>query len=132
MRAFPGKYLSVTTYRRDGTPVATPVWFVEEEGRLLVDTAADSYKVERIRRNPSVLIAPCTPMGRLRGEQVDGRAEIVGADALGHMRRLMRRKYRIESIFLLPPYHAYLALKRRGAPAGESVVVAITPGQPQP
>ena len=29
----PGKYLSLTTYRRDGTPVSTPVWFLEEDGR---------------------------------------------------------------------------------------------------
>ena len=127
MRAFRGKYLSVTSFRRDGTPVATLVWFVEEGGRLLVDTPADSYKVKRIRHNPSVRVALCTPMGRVRGEPVCGRAEILGSDALGHVRALMRRKYRLESIFLLPPYHAYLALKRRGAPAGESVVVAITP-----
>jgi hypothetical protein len=38
--SIPGKYLSLTTYRRDGTPVSTPVWFVEEEGRLFVTTAA--------------------------------------------------------------------------------------------
>ena len=46
----PGKYLSLTTYRRDGTPVSTPVWFVEEDGRLFVTTAADSYKAKRLRR----------------------------------------------------------------------------------
>jgi PPOX class probable F420-dependent enzyme len=37
-----GKYLSLTTYRRDGTPVSTPLWFVEDDGRLVVITAADS------------------------------------------------------------------------------------------
>jgi hypothetical protein len=55
--AFPGKYLSLTSFRRDGTGVATPVWFVEADGRLLVETDAGSYdagsyKVRRIRRDP--------------------------------------------------------------------------------
>jgi PPOX class probable F420-dependent enzyme len=58
--AFPGKYLSLTSFRRDGTGVATPVWFVEAGGRLLVETDAGSYKVRRIRRDPQVTIAPCT------------------------------------------------------------------------
>ena len=47
---FRGKYLSVISYKRDGTSVATPVWFVEEDGRLLVGTGAASGKVKRIRR----------------------------------------------------------------------------------
>jgi hypothetical protein len=49
--AFPGKYLSITSFRRDGTGKATPVWFVQEDGCLLVETDAGSYKVRRIRRN---------------------------------------------------------------------------------
>jgi general stress protein 26 len=58
-----GKYLSLTTYRRDGTPVSTPVWFVEEDGRLFVTTTADSYKAKRLRRNPAAMVAPCTARG---------------------------------------------------------------------
>ena len=54
----PGKYLSLTTYRRDGSPVATPVWFVEDEGRLFAITAADSYKAKRLRRSPAAMVAP--------------------------------------------------------------------------
>ncbi len=45
-----GKYLSLTSYRRDGTGVATPVWFVEEGGRILVKTDLDSYKYRLDRR----------------------------------------------------------------------------------
>jgi PPOX class probable F420-dependent enzyme len=62
---FAGKYLSITSFKRDGTGVATPVWFVQEAGRLL-QTDANSYKVKRIRRNPHVTVAPCTATGRLR------------------------------------------------------------------
>jgi PPOX class probable F420-dependent enzyme len=59
---FPGRYLSITSFRRDGTGKATPVWFVQEDGRLLVETDAGSFKVQRIRRNPSV-----TNATRVRG-----------------------------------------------------------------
>ena len=51
---FGGKYLSLTTFKRDGTGVATPVWFVAEAGKILVVTDADSHKARRIHRNPSV------------------------------------------------------------------------------
>ena len=61
----PGKYLSLTTYRRDGSPVSTPVWFVEDEGRLFVTTAADSYKARRLRKNSAAMVAPCTARGVL-------------------------------------------------------------------
>src|SRR4029453_14803649 len=66
----PGRYLSLTSLRRDGSGVATPVWFVQAEGRLRVVTEASSYKVRRIRRNPRVTIAPCPPSGRPPGTPV--------------------------------------------------------------
>jgi uncharacterized protein len=61
--ALPGRYLSLTSFRRDGTGVAAPVWFVEDGKRPLVETDAASYKVRRIRRDPRVTIAPCTGVG---------------------------------------------------------------------
>src|SRR4029453_14748542 len=71
----PGKYLSLTSFRRDGSGVATPVWFVQAEGRLRGVTEASSYKVRRIRRDPRVTIAPCPATGRLRGTPVPAWAE---------------------------------------------------------
>jgi hypothetical protein len=38
--AFGGRYLSITSYKRDGRGVATPVWFVQRDGRILVETEA--------------------------------------------------------------------------------------------
>ena len=51
---FPGRYLSVTSFKRDGTGVATPVWFVSDGSRLFAFTDLHSAKVRRIRRNPRV------------------------------------------------------------------------------
>ena len=61
---FRGRYLSITSYKRDGRGVATPVWFVQRDGRLLAETDAASGKVKRIRRNPQVRVAVCTASGR--------------------------------------------------------------------
>ena len=51
---FKGKYLSLTTFKRDRTGVATPVWFMAEAGTILVITDADSHKPRRIHQNGRV------------------------------------------------------------------------------
>jgi PPOX class probable F420-dependent enzyme len=122
-----GKYLSLTTYRRDGSPVSTPVWFVEEDGRLLVTTAPDSYKAKRLRRNPAAMVAPCTATGRLKAEPVPATVEFLPAEAYEHVDRLMARKYRVDRVLILPLYR--LVTKLRKKHAGEArggVYLAIT------
>lgn len=90
-----GKYLLVTSYRKDGTPVATPVWVVGDGDGLGVWTTADSYKVKRIRRRADVLVGPCDVRGRPTGEQVPGTAEIADAATTARYRGLIARKYGI-------------------------------------
>jgi hypothetical protein len=87
------EYVSLTSYRRDGTPVATPLWVVRDGATLAVWTPTESYKVKRIRRNPTVTVAACDIRGRLRGEPVDGRAEVLSAADTERVRELIRRKY---------------------------------------
>ena len=123
----PGKYLSITSYRRDGTPVATPVWFVREGDHLLVETDAESHKIRRIRGNPAVSVAPCTASGKLRGEPMDARAEVLGPEALEAERRLMGRKYRVDRILVLPIYHAVQKLRGKPGVGKHPVVLSITP-----
>jgi len=123
---FTGRYLSLTSFKRDGTGVATPVWFVIDDGRLLVKTGRESFKVKRIRTNPAVMIAPCSASGRLRGEPVPAQAEVLPPGQPDPVERLMARKYRIDRVLILPIYRALQRV--RGAPAGGAeVVVAITP-----
>jgi PPOX class probable F420-dependent enzyme len=121
-----GKYLSLTTYRRDGSPVSTPVWFVEEDGRLFATTASDSYKAKRLRRNPAAMVGPCTATGRPTADAVPATVEFLPADEHGHVDRLMARKYRVDRILILPLYR--LATRLRGKHAGEadSSYLAIT------
>ncbi|MET8586660.1 PPOX class F420-dependent oxidoreductase [Streptomyces collinus] len=90
-----GKYLLVTSYRKDGTPVATPVWVVPDGDGLGVWTTTDSWKVKRIRRRADVLVGPCDVRGRPTGDQVPATAEIADAATTARYRTLIARKYGI-------------------------------------
>jgi PPOX class probable F420-dependent enzyme len=87
------KYLNLESFKKDGTGVATPLWFVEQDGTIYVYTLANAWKVKRIRNNPRVRIAPCDFRGNLKGEWVEAKARIVtnGEELLGH--QLMDKKY---------------------------------------
>ena len=50
---FPGKYLSLTSFKRDGTGVATPMWFVIDNQRLIVRTANPSRRSGSAATHPS-------------------------------------------------------------------------------
>jgi PPOX class probable F420-dependent enzyme len=66
------KYISLTTFRKDGTAVATPVWLVRDGDALRVVTDPMSGKAKRLRNNPSVLVSPCDMRGRVK----DGAASV--------------------------------------------------------
>ncbi|MDQ1021935.1 PPOX class F420-dependent oxidoreductase [Streptomyces afghaniensis] len=88
-----GKYLLITSYRRNGTPVATPVWVVRDGNALGAWTSADSWKVKRIRNRADVLVGPCDLRGNPTGEQVPATAEICDAATTARYRQLIARKY---------------------------------------
>jgi uncharacterized protein len=70
-------YISLLSYKRDGTGVETPVWAAPLDGKLVVFTLREMYKVKRIRRNPKVRVAKCNLRGRLLGPWHDGRCVLV-------------------------------------------------------
>ncbi|EYT82445.1 PPOX class F420-dependent oxidoreductase [Streptomyces andamanensis] len=88
-----GKYVLITSYRKNGTPVATPVWVVRDGAALGVWTAADSWKVKRIRARPDVLVGPCDVRGHPTGDQLPATAEICDRDTTARYRGLIARKY---------------------------------------
>ncbi len=78
------RYIALTTFRRSGAAVSTPVWFAERDGALYVFSDADAGKVKRLRHTAHVTVAPCTVTGVVRGPALDARGRIVtdGAEAL--------------------------------------------------
>ncbi|PYX78462.1 MAG: PPOX class F420-dependent oxidoreductase [Acidobacteria bacterium] len=87
------KYISLTTFRKNGIPVRTPVWFAEQDGKLYVFTNPKSGKVKRIRNNPQVRIAPSTIRGRVTGQEFSARARILPREGWPGARKIMERKY---------------------------------------
>lgn len=87
------KYISLTTTKRDGTPVATPVWLVRDGNALRVITQASSGKAKRIRNSAEVLVAPCDARGRLKGPQVAARAELEDPADTAMTRTLIVQRY---------------------------------------
>lgn len=88
-----GKYLSLTTFRKDGTPVATPVWLVRDGDTLRVITQADSGKAKRIRNNGRVLVAACDARGVLKSEQVEATAMLQEPADADETQRLITKRY---------------------------------------
>jgi PPOX class probable F420-dependent enzyme len=86
-------YVSLTTFRRTGVPVSTPVWAAPDGETLVVWTRADSGKVKRLRHTSRVTVAPCDVRGRVHGEPVDGVADFVPDSGRGQAIAALRRTY---------------------------------------
>ncbi|MFF3527202.1 PPOX class F420-dependent oxidoreductase [Streptomyces rubiginosohelvolus] len=87
------KYVLLTTFRRDGRAVPTPVWVMRDGDCLAVWSAADAGKVKRIRNSGRVTVAPCDWRGTPKGESVPGVAELPADQDTVHYLDLMKRKY---------------------------------------
>jgi len=68
------RFISLTTYKRDGTAVPTPVWVVKDGSHLLVWTAKTSGKAKRLRHTARVTVTASSARGTPRGRAVPGTA----------------------------------------------------------
>ncbi|MDQ2939463.1 MAG: PPOX class F420-dependent oxidoreductase [Actinomycetota bacterium] len=94
LAAFQGRnYCLVVSFRRNGEPVVTPVWFGVAGGRLYFRTDAEAGKVKRIRRTPRVRIAPCTARGRPLAPPVEGVARILDESGSVAAEKALRDNY---------------------------------------
>ncbi|HEY2768222.1 MAG TPA: PPOX class F420-dependent oxidoreductase [Solirubrobacteraceae bacterium] len=89
----PSKRSLLVTYRRDGAPVATPVWAAEDDGRFYVRSERTAGKVKRLRRDSRMLVAPCTVRGRPLGAPFEAHARVLGPDEEAHAEQALARRY---------------------------------------
>lgn len=90
------KYVSLTTYKRDGTPKALPVWIVGAGGgRLAFVTSVESWKVKRIRNDARVALQPSDRAGKVTpgSALVTGTAELTDQAEFERIRNLVQSKY---------------------------------------
>ena len=124
---FPGRYLSITSFKRDGTGIATPVWFVSDGSRLFAFTDLHSAKIWRVRRNPHILIASCRPWGKLRRKPVPARAEVLTDTAdLEHVRELLVARYTISYRVVIFFYRLGRRLRgKQGVADGAALAITL-------
>jgi uncharacterized protein len=93
------KFVSLTTFKKDGTAVAAPMWIGRDGDHLFVWTPADSWKAKRAKKNPRVVLVPCSRGGKVRegAQPVDGIAEVITEPAtVQRLAGVIRRKYGLE------------------------------------
>ena len=95
----------LTTYRRDGTPVGTPVHVAVEGDRAFVRTWDTTGKLKRIRRNPGVEVRPSTFGLRPTGAAIRARARVLEGEESAHASRMLARKYPVLHGLLIPLAH---------------------------
>jgi PPOX class probable F420-dependent enzyme len=87
------KYISLTTFRKSGAAVPTPVWFGECDDKLYVMTRSDSGKYKRIRNDSQVRVAPCTVRGKTAGPEFAATAQILPPNAWPAAHKAIKQKY---------------------------------------
>lgn len=87
------KYVLLTTFRRDGRAVPTPLWVVSDGAGLAFWTVADSGKVKRIRNSGRVTLAPCDVRGKVRGEAIEAQARLGDTTDRHRVGAEIKRKY---------------------------------------
>lgn len=90
-----GNHILLTTFRKNGEGVPTPVWYGRQENHLYVFSLEKAGKVKRIRNNTKVQIAACTGTGRVTGSTIEAQARILPRQEERTARRALRRKHPI-------------------------------------
>ena len=87
------KYINLETYKKDGTPIRTPVWFVIDKNLIYVITRDSTGKVKRLRNNQNVRIVPCSFKGEPKNEWVKGATEKIRGEEADKVIKLRKKKY---------------------------------------
>jgi PPOX class probable F420-dependent enzyme len=106
LESFVGQWaVLLTTYKRDGTPIGTPVNIAVDGNRAFVRTFDTAWKLKRIHNNPEVEIAPSTWRGRPTGPAIRARARLLEGEESAYAGRLLVRKHSILHRILVPLVH---------------------------
>ena len=87
------KYINLETYKRDNTPIKTPVWFVIDNGLVYIITRESTGKVKRLKNNQNVRIVPCSFKGEVKSEWVNGKAQKIMGSEADKVIKIRKKKY---------------------------------------
>ena len=123
------KYILLTTFRRDGTPVSTPVWsFSLDDGRIGFWTSSGSGKAKRLAHTERVTVTPCDARGRVKAgaATLDATARLVSGAELEEIRKRIISKYGVMTKFTKLLATLVGTLRGKRIPYGDRGVV-LTP-----
>lgn len=114
----------LVSFRRDGRPVPTPVWFASAGDALYARSESDAGKIKRIRRDSRVLVAPCDGRGRPLGSPHAAEARVLASDDTLAAETALAARYGIarrvvERLFFRGRQFAYLEVRLTSEPVSE-------------
>jgi uncharacterized protein len=95
----------LTTYKRDGTPVATPVNLAVEGERGYFRSYDKAWKTKRIRNHSEVEMAPSTVRGKPTGPPLRAKARLLVGDEEVHARQVIAKRHPVFQRFVIPMAH---------------------------
>ncbi|WP_370943098.1 PPOX class F420-dependent oxidoreductase [Amycolatopsis sp. cg5] len=88
------KYLMLTTFRKTGVPVATPLWAAGDNGEIVLWSERKAGKIKRIRNSGRVELQACDLRGKqTHGAVVTGEARLLDDEGTERVRKLIAKKY---------------------------------------
>ena len=99
------KYINLETYKKDGTPIRTPVWFVIDDDLIYVITRDSTGKVKRLRNNHDVRIVSCSFKGEPKDEWIKAEAENIAGDEADKAIKLRKKKYGMSARLIVYLHH---------------------------
>src|SRR5215471_5221636 len=103
------QFIALTTFRKSGQAVTTPVWFAESPGAIYVETHSDAGKLKRLRHTARVTLAPCNFNGKVTGAVSTGNAHILMGPEENTAASALAKKYG----FMRSLFHFVMNAQRR-------------------
>jgi len=123
------RYMLLTTFRRDGTPVVTPVWVTPyDEHSVAFWTSSGSGKAQRLTHTQRVTVQPSDARGRVKPgtELVEATARVVSGEELEAIRKRVIAKYGFQTKITKVLATIWGILKGKRIPYGDRGVI-VTP-----
>jgi PPOX class probable F420-dependent enzyme len=122
------KYILLTTFKRDGSPVATPVWVAPLDGGSIgFYTSSGSGKAKRLAHTTRVTVQPSNARGKVKpgSQAVDATARVVTGPELEAIRAKIVAKYGIQTKITKVLNDIGGIIKRKRIPYADRGVVII-------
>ena len=116
------KYISFVSFKRVGSRVATPTWVTPYGDGYAFTTDPASFKVKRVRNNPSMEVSTCTIRGTVNPDAAVyvGTARVLDPEQSQEVERLIKAKYRVSWTLFIIPLRFWDRLRGKDRSAGDA------------